>query len=76
MVNSTQDSFPTSEFIPLEGKLDQFDNSFRLLSTISSANFDGAIPENILFYPDASILAILIAVSIVEIDCFTSSVWG
>jgi len=53
MANDTQDSFSISEFVSLDGKIDQFDNSFKILSTISSANFDGVIPEEILSYPAA-----------------------
>jgi hypothetical protein len=54
MANETQDSFPVSNFNYLEAKLDQFDNSYKLLSTISSLNFDGAIPSDILSYPNAT----------------------
>jgi hypothetical protein len=54
MANETEDSLPISQFQYLEAKLDQFDNSYKLLSTISSANFDGAIPDDIIDYPDAT----------------------
>jgi len=55
VANETQDSLPTSQFQYLEAKLDQFDNSYKLLSTISSANFDGVIPDTLISYPTATI---------------------
>jgi hypothetical protein len=54
MSNETQDSLPLSQFQPLEAILDPVDNSFRLISTISSANFDGVIPDTIIAYPTAT----------------------
>jgi hypothetical protein len=54
MSNETQDSYPLSQFQPLEAILDPVDNSFRLISTISSANFDGVIPDTIIAYPTAT----------------------
>jgi hypothetical protein len=53
MSNETQDSYPLSQFQPLEAILDPVDNSFKLISTISSANFDGVIPDTIIAYPTA-----------------------
>lgn len=53
MSNQTQDSLSSSQSSYLETILDPFDGSSKLLSTISSANFNGAIPDLIIQYPDA-----------------------
>lgn len=53
MSNQTQDSLGSSQSSYLEAILDPFDGSSKLLSTISSANFNGAIPDSIIQYPNA-----------------------
>jgi hypothetical protein len=53
MSNETQDSFSSQQSSYLEAIFDPFDGSSKLLSTISSANFDGAIPDLIIQYPNA-----------------------
>ena len=54
MANETQDSISSSQSSYLEAIFDPFDGSSKLLSTISSANFNGAIPDLIIQYPDAT----------------------
>ena len=53
MSNETQDSLAFSQSSYLQTILDPLDGSSKLLSTISSANFNGAIPGLIIQYPDA-----------------------
>jgi hypothetical protein len=54
MTNQTQDSLSSPQSNYLEAIFDPFDGSSKLLSTISSANFDGAIPDLIIEYPNAT----------------------
>lgn len=54
MANETQDSLSSPQSSYLEAIFDPFDGSSKLLSTISSANFNGAIPDLIIQYPDAT----------------------
>ena len=54
MTNQTQDSLSSPQSSYLEAMYDPFDGSSKLLSTISSANFNGAIPDLIVQYPDAT----------------------
>jgi len=53
MTNQTQDSLSSPQSSYLEAIFDPFDGSSKLLSTISSANFNGAIPDLVIQYPDA-----------------------
>lgn len=53
MTNQTQDSLSSPQSSYLEAIFDPFDGSSKLLSTISSANFNGAIPDLVVQYPDA-----------------------
>ena len=53
MTNQTQDSLSSPQSSYLEAMYDPFDGSSKLLSTISSANFNGAIPDLVVQYPDA-----------------------
>ena len=53
MTNQTQDSLSSPQSSYLEAMFDPFDGSSKLLSTISSANFNGAIPDLVVQYPDA-----------------------
>ncbi len=53
MTNETQDSLSSPQSNYLEAIFDPFDGSSKLLSTISSANFNGAIPDLVVQYPDA-----------------------
>ena len=53
MTNQTQDSLSSPQSSYLETIFDPLDGSSKLLSTISSANFNGAIPDLVIQYPNA-----------------------
>jgi hypothetical protein len=54
MTNQTQDSLSSPQSRFLETIFDPSDESSKLLYTISSANFNGAIPDLIIQYPNAT----------------------